>query len=73
MSSKSREQKIFLKEHPDIKRWLNQCIICGTTGYKPELPETIFPGLLAENIRKLFKPLSVDDLNICEQCGKYLT
>ena len=32
----------------------NECVICQTVGYKPNLPENIYPGVLAQNIRKIY-------------------
>jgi len=71
MSSKNREQILYSKQYPEVARWLNQCVICGSVGYKPEMPTKIFPGFLAENIRKLFKPLIVNEINLCNDCAKH--
>jgi hypothetical protein len=67
--SKRRDKDRYLKQYSESKKWLNQCIICNSIGYKPELPEKIYPGLLAQNIRKYFQPLPINDLNICETCS----
>ncbi len=71
MSSKSRDKNTYSKQYPEIKRWLNQCVICESVGYKPELPEKIYPGEMANNIRKLFAPLAVNELNMCEECARH--
>jgi hypothetical protein len=71
MSSKSRDRETYLKQLPETKKWLNECLICHSTGYKPELPEKIYPGLMAENIRSLFSPLDVNALSICNDCAKH--
>ena len=71
MSSKSKDQKTYVKQLPEIKKWLNQCVICGSIGYKPELPDKIYPGLLAETIREVFAPLAVNDISMCEQCARH--
>lgn len=63
-----KNKDLYLKQYPKAKRWLNQCIVCQSVGYKPEMPEKIHPGYLAENIRKLFPLLSVNEISICEQC-----
>lgn len=71
MASKSRDKETYLKQYPEIRKWLNECIVCGTVGYKPELPEKIYPGFMAENIRSLFPPLGVNEINMCEQCKRH--
>ena len=63
-----KESNNYLRQYPEATKWLNQCVICQTTGHKPEIPEKIYPGYLAQNIRKFFKPLPVNELNICEEC-----
>jgi hypothetical protein len=71
MSSKSRDKETYLKQYPETRKWLNECIICQSVGYKPELPEQIYPGLMAKHIRNFFRPLPVNELSICDNCAKY--
>jgi hypothetical protein len=71
MSSKSRDRETYLNQLPATRIWLNECLICHSLGYKPELPDTIYPGRMAENIRSLFSPLAVNELNLCEDCAKH--
>ena len=71
MSSKSRDRKAYLKQYPQIRKWLNECLICHSIGYKPEMPENINPGLLANNIRSLFSILEVNEFRICKVCAKH--
>jgi len=70
--SKGKDKDLYIKENPEAKKWLTQCIICQSVGYKPEMPEKITPGYLAENIRLLVPPLAVNDINVCEQCSQNL-
>ena len=58
--------------YPRVNKWLQQCIICQTEGYKPDMPEDIYPGVLAHNIRALWFSLAVDALGVCEDCGEHL-
>lgn len=67
--SKQKDVAQYLKQYPVAKRWLNQCIVCQSFGYKPEMPEKIHPGYLAENLRKLLSPLAVNELSICTFCA----
>lgn len=70
MSSKSRERKLYVKQYPaKTNKWLNECLACGSIGYKPEMPEKIHPGLLAENLRSLFTLLAVNEISLCENCS----
>lgn len=72
MAKHLEDREIYLKQYPETKRWLNQCIICQSIGYKPELPEHIHPGMMAQNIRKYFSVLYVNELNICEECNHHI-
>ena len=72
MSNNFKDKDAYLKQYPNAKKWLNECIICQTIGYKPEMPKDIYPGLLAQNIRKMFSPLFVNELSVCLECAKHL-
>ena len=69
--SKIKDREAYVKQYPSIKNWLNKCLICVALGYKPELPIRIQAGYIAENIRRLFSPLQVDELHICRDCARY--
>ena len=71
MSSKKREKEQYSKMYPNVNKWLNECMICHAIGYKPEMPENIYPGRLAQNIRKLYSPLHVNELSICDICAEH--
>lgn len=68
MTMLEKDKNNYIKQYPEVKRWLNQCVVCQAIGYKPEMPKEIHPGLLAQNIRKYFSPLSINELGICEDC-----
>jgi hypothetical protein len=70
--SVNKDKELYLKQYPEIRKWLNTCIICQSIGYKPELPSTIYPGLLAENIRKYLSLLKVNDISVCEECDQHM-
>ena len=61
----------YLRDYPELERWMNQCVLCQTRGYKPELPEMIRkePTFADRNLRSFFKPLLVDALGRCEVCA----
>lgn len=46
-------------------------MVCHTIGYKPNMPEKITPGVMAENLRKLFNELKINDIGICADCEKH--
>jgi hypothetical protein len=67
MSSKNREKEQYIKMYPEARKWLNECVICNSMGFKPEMPVDIYPGRLAQNIRKLYPELNVNDISICDE------
>ena len=71
MSSKSRDRETYLRQLPETRKWLNECLICHSVGFKPDLPEKIYPGPMAKNIRSLFSPLSVNEFSLCEDCANH--
>ena len=71
MASRNRDKEIYSKQYPEMEKWLNECMVCHTFGYKPNLPEQIHPGVLAENIRKLYNVLKLNQIGICEDCSKH--
>ena len=50
----------YLKKYPKLKKWMNTCVCCGSTGYDPDMPEELtrncgqgeFITMAAQNIRK---------------------
>jgi hypothetical protein len=65
------EAEEYLRQYPELERWLNRCALCGATGHKPDMPENIYPhfSVAGTNLRRLFKPLDVDALGRCEDCS----
>ena len=68
----------YLKEFPELQKWMNTCICCGAKGYSPEMPEKItgrdshgeYATIKAEAIRHYFSPLKVNELSMCEVCER---
>ncbi|MBV9468104.1 MAG: hypothetical protein JOZ57_02530 [Abitibacteriaceae bacterium] len=67
-----REGQDYLMMYPKLRQWINQCVACQTQGYKPEMPEQIYPGVASRNLRRYFRPLAVDELGLCKQCREAL-
>lgn len=61
-----KDSELYLKMYPGLLKWINECPICHSKGYKIEMPEHI----AAYNIRKYFKPLEMDENGFCLQCSK---
>ena len=63
----------YLQMYTRLSKWMNECIVCQTKGYKPEMLEHIVGehSIAANNLKRYFKPLAVDDVGICEQCVKF--
>ena len=64
---KKRDKKLkdgekWLQSFPRNWKWINECVACHVKGYKPDMPP--------HHVRGYFKPLSVDELGLCEQCAK---
>ena len=71
---KINDGDLYLQQFPKLRKWINECQICHSKGYRPDMPEHIanvdsFAGYF---IRKYFKPLEVNELSICSQCAKFL-
>ncbi|NOT65350.1 MAG: hypothetical protein HOP06_04845 [Methylotenera sp.] len=61
----------YLRMHPNLLKWINQCIACGRKGYKPEMPVNDDPKFNGQNLRRYFEPLSTNDIGLCQQCAKH--
>ena len=68
---KISEKEQYRKQYPQCKKWLQQCVICQTVGYKPDIPEQIGDGMLSQNIRKLYRKLKLNEIGLCETCEKF--
>jgi hypothetical protein len=68
------EGEEYLRQYPDLGRWINRCMLCGATGHEPDMPEDIYPhfSVAGRNLRRLFEPLAVDALGRCETCSAAL-
>jgi hypothetical protein len=62
----------YLQQYPRLSRWINVCVRCGTKGYKPELPENVYPyfNVAGDNLRELFNPLTLNEYELCEVCAR---
>lgn len=71
----------YLRKYPQLSKWINTCICCGSMGYNPKLPKSLtrnlgqgeFSTISAQNIRKYFNPMSINELGMCETCQKLNT
>lgn len=74
MKYRKNEAEEYLEQFLKTKKWINECIICHSKGYKPDMPEYIIreESFFAYSIRHYFQPLTINDLGICLQCAKYL-
>jgi hypothetical protein len=60
----------YLQMYPKLRKWINQCVACNAIGYKPTMPEDIYPGIAAQNIRHLFSELALNDDGLCSICAQ---
>lgn len=63
-----RDGNDYLTMYPKLRQWINQCVACQAQGYKPDMPEDIYPGIAARNLRRYFTPLEINEMGLCEQC-----
>lgn len=67
----SSNGEAYLQQYPRLAKWIHECAACGHRGYRPDLPEQIGRGIAAQNIRRFFEPLDVDESGRCEQCSAF--
>ena len=68
---RSGEGHRYLNQFPHLWSWMNRCRACQHLGYKPELPETLDPGIVAPRyLRRYFDPLPLDEHGLCEYCAR---
>ena len=67
--SHSRDAVLYLKQYPEIKKWVRQCIVCQEIGYDPDMPDEV---MYSGNVRALFTPLKLNDIGICDQCENHV-
>ncbi|NLA66570.1 MAG: hypothetical protein GX862_11800 [Leucobacter sp.] len=69
-----KDAELYLRMYPELEKWMNECSICHSKGYKSDMPEHISSegSAAAGNIRRYFRPLEVDENGICLQCAECL-
>lgn len=70
---KKNEAEVYLQMYPKLLKWINECPACHAKGYNPNMPEHIGDEDLVaagRNIRKMLRPLEVDDLGFCLTCSR---
>lgn len=67
-----REIELYLKSYPEALKWINECLACHHRGYKPNMPKRIGgkDSVLADNLRRYFSPMEVDEMGFCVVCSK---
>jgi hypothetical protein len=66
-SNAATERRALLAEHPKLSRWIVQCPLCPRQGYKPTMPAEIDRQGTAARVRRLFRPLALENY-LCERC-----
>lgn len=66
---RQRDIDMYTEMYPRARRWLNQCVACQRTGYKPDLPEQIGQGVMASHLREYYQPLALDESGLCDMCA----
>ena len=69
MAKERNDGLLYLRDYPQLRKWMNQCVACQRLGYKPEMPDEITPGFGAKNLRRYFAELEVNEVGLCSQCA----
>lgn len=65
------EAELYLRQYPELERWINRCVSCHAIGYKPDMPERFdTKGVAAHHLQRYFRPLAVDELGRCDVCAE---
>ena len=69
---RQNELNDYLQQYPSLRKWINECPACHNVGYKSEMPENIGDeySVAGKNIRKMLRPLEVDELGFCTVCSR---
>jgi hypothetical protein len=70
MDTKKRDADIYLRDHPSLRKWINQCAICNKQGYKPDLPSNIPNSAAPKNLRSFLPMLELNEEGLCDQCAQ---
>ncbi len=77
---RSRKDSWF-NRNPDSKRYINTCVVCGAKGYAPQVDDPDFADakytphrdfsrrMMKSQLRKYYKPLSLDAAGRCAGCA----
>ena len=74
---KKKEQNQYLKQYPELHKWVNECIVCHAKGYNPKI-ELKEEKIAVNNLKSILPPLAVNDLGMCLlirqaiTCEKYM-
>jgi len=68
---KKKEQNQYLKQYPELHKWVNECIVCHAKGYNPKI-ELKEEKIAVNNLKSILPPLAVNDLGMCPICEKLL-
>jgi hypothetical protein len=69
-SAKQARGEELLDARPGLRRWMNECPLCGRKGYKPDLPEEVDSRGSAAELRRHFKPLPLTSSYACDRCSE---
>lgn len=68
---KERNQRQYLKDYPQLHKWVNTCIICGAKGYNPQI-DVKEEKIAINNLKSILPPLEVNELKMCSTCARLL-
>jgi hypothetical protein len=72
--SRRNDAESYLRQYPRLRKWVHQCVVCQAVGHRSDLPADILTSdrnrtAAADNLRRFFRPLALDELGRCEMCA----
>ena len=65
---KIRDAKGFLAAHPDIRRWIRECVRCHRKGYDTSMQIQMYPAEIQLGIKRFLRPVGIGPYGLCDDC-----
>lgn len=67
-----RNREEYLNAFPQLRRFLNECVVCHETGYNPEEIKKKQGKFFQARFREYFHPLELNESGVCPECERRL-
>lgn len=68
MSKSEEKDPEWHLDEPRTRKWMVQCVICKTIGYRADAPKQFFGRY---HLVKHFKQMNLDATGVCEDCQRF--